>query len=116
MGMPLPAWEPAVWEATSVIALIALAWVAFLMVERFPPVGPRWPFAIAAHIAVTIPFSLVHVALMVFLRHGFYALLGESYDFGPGFDEVLYEIGRASCRESGCQYGVDLGGRRAIKK
>src|SRR3546814_7801808 len=38
-----------------------------------------------------MPFSLVHVALMVFLSHGFYALLGESYDFGPGFDEVLYE-------------------------
>src|SRR3546814_13521069 len=26
------------------------------------------------------------------------------------------QIGRASCRESVCQYGVDLGGRRIIKK
>src|SRR3546814_4129093 len=26
------------------------------------------------------------------------------------------EIGRASCRERVCQYGVDLGGRRIIKK
>src|SRR3546814_15741136 len=26
------------------------------------------------------------------------------------------EIGRASCRERVCQYGVDLGGRRLIKK
>src|SRR3546814_12360320 len=26
------------------------------------------------------------------------------------------EIGRASCRERVCQYGVDLGGRRNIKK
>src|SRR3546814_20234884 len=26
------------------------------------------------------------------------------------------EIGRASCRESVCQHGVDLGGRRLIKK
>src|SRR3546814_14218410 len=25
------------------------------------------------------------------------------------------EIGRASCRERVCQYGVDLGGRRSIK-
>src|SRR3546814_2552899 len=30
----------------------------------------------------------------------------------PGFRE----IGRASCRERVCQYGVDLGGRRIIKK
>src|SRR3546814_15357050 len=28
----------------------------------------------------------------------------------------LHEIGRASCRERVCQYGVDLGGRRIIKK
>src|SRR3546814_15366684 len=26
------------------------------------------------------------------------------------------QIGRASCRERVCQYGVDLGGRRIIKK
>src|SRR3546814_12034332 len=26
-----------------------------------------------------------------------------------------WEIGRASCRERVCQYGVDLGGRRIIK-
>src|SRR3546814_12659547 len=26
------------------------------------------------------------------------------------------KIGRASCRERGCQYGVDLGGCRIIKK
>src|SRR3546814_15568609 len=26
------------------------------------------------------------------------------------------QIGRASCRERVCQYGVDLGGRRTIKK
>src|SRR3546814_12625149 len=28
----------------------------------------------------------------------------------------LDQIGRASCRERVCQYGVDLGGRRIIKK
>src|SRR3546814_18864020 len=29
---------------------------------------------------------------------------------------VPEEIGRASCRERVCQYGLDLGGRRIIKK
>src|SRR3546814_12892584 len=29
---------------------------------------------------------------------------------------ALAQIGRASCRERVCQYGVDLGGRRTIKK
>src|SRR3546814_13428955 len=31
-------------------------------------------------------------------------------------EEHLGPIGRASCRERVCQYGVDLGGRRIIKK
>src|SRR3546814_11808666 len=30
--------------------------------------------------------------------------------------ESWLKIGRASCRERVCQYGVDLGGRRIIKK
>src|SRR3546814_20770196 len=30
--------------------------------------------------------------------------------------ENLHKIGRASCRERVCQYRVDLGGRRSIKK
>src|SRR3546814_19702930 len=29
---------------------------------------------------------------------------------------LIAKIGRASCRERVCQYGVDLGGRRIIKK
>src|SRR3546814_18351043 len=29
---------------------------------------------------------------------------------------TVKKIGRASCRERVCQYGVDLGGRRIIKK
>src|SRR3546814_16171507 len=33
-----------------------------------------------------------------------------------GVAQVGEQIGRASCRERVCQYGVDLGGRRIIKK
>src|SRR3546814_11423229 len=46
-------------------------------------------------------------------------LLGAVLNGDPRFpaDElVVGEIGRASCRERVCQYGVDLGGRRLIKK
>src|SRR3546814_15667695 len=32
------------------------------------------------------------------------------------FDNCRVQIGRASCRERVCQVGVDLGGRRIIKK
>src|SRR3546814_11659898 len=38
------------------------------------------------------------------------------YSIGKIREIKKREIGRASCRERVCQYGVDLGGRRIIKK
>jgi LytTr DNA-binding domain len=86
---PIPWWEPAVWEGTSGIVLLALAWMPMLIAERLPPEGPRWPLAIAAQLAMTVPFSLIHVALMIGLRKAAYALAGEHYEFGGG--GLLYE-------------------------
>src|SRR3546814_16464973 len=39
-----------------------------------------------------------------------------SPQFRPVMKQTCEEIGRASCRERVCQYRVDLGGRRIIKK
>jgi LytTr DNA-binding domain len=89
MGRLVPWWEPAVWEGTSGIVLLTLAWLPMLLVKRFPPDGPRWPLALLVLLAATVPFSLAHVALMVALREGAYALAGENYEFGGG--GLLYE-------------------------
>ncbi len=89
MGRFIPWWEPAVWEGTSGVVLLALAWLPMLIVVRLPPEGPRWPLAIVVHLAATVPFSLAHVALMVGLRELAYALAGEDYEFGGG--GLLYE-------------------------
>jgi LytTr DNA-binding domain len=86
---PIPWWEPAVWEGTSGVVLLALAWIPMWLVRRLPPEGPRWALAIAAQLAMTIPFSLVHVALMIGLRKAIYALAGDHYEFGGG--GLLYE-------------------------
>ena len=86
---PIAWWEPAVWEGTSGIVLLALAWVPMRIVERLPPDGPRWPLALAVQLAATIPFSLAHVALMILLRKAAYALAGGHYEFGGG--GLLYE-------------------------
>jgi len=90
VGRPLPWWEPTSWEATSGIVLLALAWVPMAIVARFPPEGRRWPLGIAAHIIATIPFSLLHIGLMVALREAVYFLAGQDYSFGGG-GELIYE-------------------------
>lgn len=85
---PIEWWRPAVWEASSGIVLLSLAWIAGWMVRRFPPTGPNWLRNIALHALVSLPFSLAHVGLMIALRHVAYAMLGETYDFSGGW---LYE-------------------------
>lgn len=89
MGRSIPWWEPAVWEGTSGLVLVLLAWIPMLLVERLPPLGPRWPLALATQAGMTLPFSLAHVGLMIVLRKAAYALMGESYVFGGG--GLLYE-------------------------
>lgn len=90
IGRPIGWWEPVVWEASSGIVLIALAWMPLIMVLRFPPAGPGLLRNLLLHALGTVAFSLAHVGLMVALRHGAYALAGESYHFG-GFDSFVYE-------------------------
>ena len=89
MNRPLEWWRPAVWEGSSGIVLMSLAWIPGLMIRRLPPNGPHGLRNAALHAVATIPFSLVHVGLMVALRHAAYALAGDQYDFGD--DALLYE-------------------------
>lgn len=90
IGRPLDWWEPAVWEGSSAVVLIALAWMPLVMIRRFPPGRAHWARNLLLHALGTLAFSLAHVALMVALRHAAYALAGERYAFG-GFDSFVYE-------------------------
>lgn len=89
MGRRIPWWEPAVWEGTSGIVLLALAWIPMLLVDRLPPPGRRRLLAFAGLAAATVPFSLAHVALMIALREAAYWVAGDTYEFGGG--GLLYE-------------------------
>lgn len=90
MERPLDPWEPIVWEGSSGIALLSLAWVPLLMIRRFPLAGPRRLPNLALHVLATIAFSLTHVGMMVAMRHLAYALAGETYTFG-WVDALVYE-------------------------
>ncbi|WP_129793356.1 LytTR family DNA-binding domain-containing protein [Sphingosinicella sp. CPCC 101087] len=88
MDRPIDWWKPVVWEATSGVVLLALAWMPMAAIRRFPISRDRRIRDLAAHAALTVPFSIVHVGLMVALRHAAYAAAGEIYEFN---DAWLYE-------------------------
>jgi DNA-binding LytR/AlgR family response regulator len=88
---PIDWWQPAVWEGSSGLVFMAIAWICALTIRRFPLAGPRSVRNLGIHAAVTVPFSLVHVGAMVALRHGAYAIAGETYDFPDGWNPLLYE-------------------------
>jgi hypothetical protein len=83
-------WEPVLWEASSAAIIVAMA----------PLVGEamrRWPLSrdgifrfAAIHLALTIPFSLAHVAAIFVIRNVVYWLAGRAYHyFDDGMGIVL---------------------------
>lgn len=79
VGRPAPFWEPAVWEASSVIVLVAITPAVMAFTRRLHPLEAAWPRAVGGHILAAISFSAVHVAGMGALRWAAYALVGGDY-------------------------------------
>lgn len=79
VGRPVPFWEPAVWEVSSVVVLVAITPAVMAFTRRLHPFDAPWPRVIGGHILGAILFSAVHVAAMGALRWGAYALVGGDY-------------------------------------
>lgn len=90
-GEFLPAWEPFVWEYSSVILVAALLPLLDWFSRRAPLFSSRWRVMVPVHLGATLPFSVIHVAGMVGLRKLAYALAGSSYQFGPVLANWFYE-------------------------
>ncbi len=91
LGLPYEFWQPAVWEGSSHLVQLLLIPVILAWDRRFPLERGRIRRSLAGHAAFTLPFSLVHVALMVAIRQAVYATQGQHYEFGPLSSELLYE-------------------------
>ena len=92
------AWEPWVWEGTSALVVVLLAWVPWLSVSGAPPemVRDGWraraTFA-GAHLAVAAIWSALHVSGMMSLRFAIYVGTGAGpYEPGPAGEVYLYEF------------------------
>ncbi|HWJ04382.1 MAG TPA: LytTR family DNA-binding domain-containing protein [Steroidobacteraceae bacterium] len=91
MGDPLPAWQPLVWELTSMVMILALVPALVWYTRRYPLHWGAWRRHLPWHVLGSVVFSLVHVVGMVALRKLAYAVEGGSYDFGHWPTELLYE-------------------------
>lgn len=85
--------EPVLWEVTSAAVIIAMAPLIGVAVRRWPIRADNLVWACLIHLAVTVPYSLLHILAIWILRESAYWAVGARYGF---FDDgvglvVLYE-------------------------
>lgn len=90
-ALAFDSWEPVVWETSSVLASLLLVPAVVWFSRRVPLYWGNWRHALVWHAVASMVFSLAHVLGMVILRHGAYAVAGETYDFGVWANELFYE-------------------------
>ncbi len=84
-------WEPVVWEASSALVVLALLPALLAFDRRYPLGAGHWRRNLPWHLVASVVYSVIHVAVMVALRHGAYALAGHRYDFGDWRTQWVYE-------------------------
>jgi hypothetical protein len=89
--LPYATWEPVVWEWSSGLMWLALAWPIVWFSRRFPVHWDNWPRQLPWHLLASVAVSLAHVLGMVGLRTLAYASQGQAYDFGDWPRELFYE-------------------------
>lgn len=90
-GLGFAAWEPVVWEWSSGLAWLALAWPIVWFTRRFPFHWDTWQRQLPRHLLASVAVSLLHVLGMVALREMAYRYMGRDYDFGHWPRELSYE-------------------------
>jgi len=104
-GHPLRIWEPTVWEVSSNFVNWLLVPLVAWWFAHFPFNRETWWRSVPAHVVGAVAFSLTHTVAMVLLRQLAYSLMGERYDFGPFWDNWIYEL-----RKDSLTYCVFVGG------
>jgi signal transduction histidine kinase len=86
------AWEPFVWEMSSVVVIAPLVALIVRFEERFRVDARSHGRIILAHAVGVLVFSTVHTTGMVLLRKLAYSFFGEHYDFGNVLVQGFYEL------------------------
>ena len=83
-GLAVEAWQPVVWEGSSALVSLLLVPPLLWLCERWPLHAETWARRLPLYAAASVAWSLLHVAGMVLLRNGAYALMGDSYSYDWG--------------------------------
>lgn len=89
-GAPIEWWKPFCWEVSSLFVLLLLVPIAIFMDDKWLN-KLSFKVRMFSHLILTLPFSVLHVAGMVSIRHYWYEIMGSAYDFGNIPTEFLYE-------------------------
>ncbi|MGH8313010.1 MAG: LytTR family transcriptional regulator, partial [Gammaproteobacteria bacterium] len=109
-GIVLSPWEPVVWELSSALLIWLLIPVIAWCNEHVLITARSWKWTLPVHLLATVPFSIVHVTGMTWLRKLAYAAAGRSYDFGAPFANWIYEY-----RKDVVAYGLILAALYAFR-
>ncbi|WP_368563557.1 LytTR family DNA-binding domain-containing protein [Pseudoxanthomonas sp. UTMC 1351] len=107
-GLTFASWEPAVWEGSSAVLMLALVPALVLFTRRFPLHWDTWRRQLPWYVLASLLFSVVHVAGMVALRVLAYRWQGGNYDFGPWGREFLYEYLKDVRSFTGMVVGIEV--------
>ena len=91
-GLSYATWEAATWEGSSTLVMLLLLPLLLLFDKRFPLRIATLPRNLLIHMALTVPWSLIHVSGMVAIRKLIYQLNDMQYEFGPILREFGYEF------------------------
>jgi signal transduction histidine kinase len=88
----IAAWEPLVWELSSVIVIFALIPIIVRFERHFRlDARSRWRI-VAAHTGAALVFSALHVTGMLALRKLAYSFVGQHYSFDSVPIQAFYEL------------------------
>lgn len=90
-GITHQPWQPAVWEWSSNLVLLALVPAVVWFTRRWPLHLETWRRFLPGYALASVVYSLGHVLGMVALREASYRLAGLDYDFGDWPRELFYE-------------------------
>lgn len=88
----ISALKMAITEGSSAVSGLAMIWLPWLALKRWPLNRPPWWRMIAVHALALLAFSLVHVAGFVALRMMAWPLIGGRYEFGDWLERFPYEL------------------------